>query len=622
MADTARANGDRAGFDGLLEHLKSTRGFDFSGYKPGTLERRIQKRMEAVDADGYEAYRDHLEVNPDEFTDLFNTILINVTSFFRDEPAWDFLAKDVIPKLLEGRADHEPIRVWSAGCASGEEPYSVAMLLAEAMGEEDFRKRVKIYATDVDEDALAQARLAVYPREALKGMAPDLREKYFEAHPSGFAFRNDLRRCAIFGRNDLVQDAPISRIDLLVSRNALMYFTAETQSRILGHLNFALREDGFLFLGKSEMLITHTDLFVPHDLKRRVFQKVPQGGLRARLSFVGGPLRVEDAATGATLPAGALEASPLAQLVVDRAGRVASVNASARDLFGLDTRVLGRPFQDLDVSFRPAELRAGIEAATDTRAAVRLGHVPWKLNGQSLVLDVVINPFLDGDDSVAGVAVGFDDVTEQTRLDAEHRDAKGRLETAYDELQSTVEELETTNEELHSTNEELETTNEELQSTNEELETMNEELESTNHELETMNDEQNERSSELNHLSSFLEGVLESLGVGIVVVGTDLRVLAWNGHSEELWGMRSGEAEGEHFLSLDIGLPVDQLGPAVKAALGSSRKTTEQTLDARSRRGKDFRCSVRALPMVTGGDLFGVLLLMTDADSRESAAIP
>ena len=267
-------------------------------------------------------YRDHLEVNSEEFTDLFNTILINVTGFFRDKPAWDFLAKDVIPKLLEARADDEPIRVWSAGCASGEEPYSVAMLLAEAMGEKDFRERVKIYATDVDEDALAQARLAVYPREALKAMAPDLREKYFEAHPSGFAFRGDLRRSVIFGRNDLVQDAPISRIDLLVSRNALMYFTAETQSRILAHFNFALREDGFLFLGKSEMLITHTDLFVPHNLKWRMFQKVPQGGLRARLSFVGdGPLRVEDTATGATLPAGALEASPLAQLVVDRAGR-------------------------------------------------------------------------------------------------------------------------------------------------------------------------------------------------------------------------------------------------------------------------------------------------------------
>ena len=151
---------------------------------------------------------------------------------------------------------------------------------------------------------------------------------------------------------------------------------------------------------------------------------------------------------------------------------------------------------------------------------------------------------------------------------------------------------------------------------------MNEELQSTNDELETMNDEQSARSSELTHWSSFLEGILESLGVGIVVVGPDQRVIAWNGHSEELWGMRAGEAEGEHFLSLDIGLPVETLGPAVKAALGSSRKATEQTLDARSRRGKEFRCWVRALPMVTGGDLFGALLLMTDADSRESAAIP
>lgn len=152
---------------------------------------------------------------------------------------------------------------------------------------------------------------------------------------------------------------------------------------------------------------------------------------------------------------------------------------------------------------------------------------------------------------------------------------------------------------------------------------MNEELESANHELETMNDEQSTRSSELSHLSSFLEGVLESLGVGVVVVGTDLRVLAWNGHSQELWGMRANEAEGEHFLSLDIGLPVEQLGPAVKAALGSSRETTELTLDAHSRRGKDFKCWVRALPLITAGEsVFGALVLMADAETRETVGVP
>jgi two-component system CheB/CheR fusion protein len=225
----------------LLDFLKGNRGFDFSGYKRSSLERRIQRRMQEVEIETYEEYQDHLEVTPDEFTDLFNTILINVTGFFRDKAAWDYLRADVIPSVLESVPDADPIRVWSAACATGEEAYTLAITFAEAMGEEEFRRRVKIYATDVDEDALTRARQAVYTRDALKALPDDLAERYFEATTLGQMFRADLRRSVIFGRNDLVQDAPISKIDLLVSRNALMYFTPEAQARILGHFNFALR---------------------------------------------------------------------------------------------------------------------------------------------------------------------------------------------------------------------------------------------------------------------------------------------------------------------------------------------------------------------------------------------
>src|SRR3954452_6851407 len=211
----------------LLEYLKSNRGFDFTGYKRSSLERRFRKRMDAAGVTDYGEYEDYLQVHPDEFKDLFDTILINVTGFFRDRPAWDFLAEEVIPKLLEETPPDRQIRVWSAACASGEEAYSIAMLLAEALGEDQVQQRVKIYATDVDEDALAVARHAVFSHDSAKGVPPELLEKYFESHPAGHAFRGDLRRTVIFGRNDLVQDAPISRVDLLISRNALMYFTSE-----------------------------------------------------------------------------------------------------------------------------------------------------------------------------------------------------------------------------------------------------------------------------------------------------------------------------------------------------------------------------------------------------------
>src|SRR5262249_28319968 len=201
-----------------------SRGFDFSGYKRNSLRRRIGKRLEELGIESYSDYRDYLEVHPDEFTTLFDTILINVTGFFRDEQAWRYLAEEIIPALIAKIPNDQPIRVWSAATASGEEAYTVAMLLAEALGEKRFLERVKIYATDVDEEALNQARLAVYPLDSAKAIPSPLLEKYWQVNGNKIAFRPDLRRCVIFGRNDLMQDAPISRVDLLVSRNPLLSF--------------------------------------------------------------------------------------------------------------------------------------------------------------------------------------------------------------------------------------------------------------------------------------------------------------------------------------------------------------------------------------------------------------
>src|SRR5947209_8548037 len=279
---TAPATNDA--FTALLEYLKRSRGFDFTGYKPTSLERRIRKRMEGVNVESFEDYVDYLEVHPDEFVHLFNTILINVTSFFRDPPAWDYLAREVLPRLLAERPSGEPIRVWSAGCASGQEAYTLAMLLAEALGTEAFRERVKIYGTDVDLDALNQARHASYAAREVEDVPPELLAKYFEPAGDRYVFQKDLRRCVIFGRHDLIQDAPISRLDLLVCRNTLMYFNAETQARILNRFHFAVNDGGYLFLGKAEMLLSQGgNAFAPVDLKRRLFTKAPGANPRPRL---------------------------------------------------------------------------------------------------------------------------------------------------------------------------------------------------------------------------------------------------------------------------------------------------------------------------------------------------
>src|SRR5215813_7149945 len=275
-------------FEALLEHLKTSRGFDFTGYKRSSLMRRVQKRMSVVpDIKTYGAYLDYLEVHPEEFTPLFNTILINVTSFFRDPTAWEALAKGVIPKIIRSKRAGEAIRVCSVGCASGEEAYSVAMLLADALGDKAYRDRVKIYATDVDGEALAQARRGSYPTKVVAQVPDKLRKKFLDGDTRGqHVVRTDLRRTVIFGRHDLVQDAPISRLDLLICRNTLMYFNAETQAKVMSRFHFALNGHdngaGYLFLGRAEMLLTQSSLFTALDLKCRVFAKVQPPGMRQR----------------------------------------------------------------------------------------------------------------------------------------------------------------------------------------------------------------------------------------------------------------------------------------------------------------------------------------------------
>jgi two-component system CheB/CheR fusion protein len=209
------------GFEELLHFLKRNRGFDFTGYKRASLGRRVEKRMRALAIRDYEPYIDHLEMHPEEFGLLFNTILINATSFFRDPAAWTYLQHEILPTHIDSIPPDRPIRVWSAGCASGQEAYSLAIMLAEILGIDEFRGRVKIYGTDIDTDALGAASAASYNERALAGLDTHLRDKYFDAAGDRLVFRSDLRRSVIFGELDLLSDAPISRLELLVCRNTL-----------------------------------------------------------------------------------------------------------------------------------------------------------------------------------------------------------------------------------------------------------------------------------------------------------------------------------------------------------------------------------------------------------------
>ena len=264
-------------FEALLQYIKQTHNFDYTGYKRPSLLRRVQYRMDMIPIEGYSNYTNYLEKNPEEFRHLFNTIEINLTWFFRNASAWDYMAANVIPQIIANKISDEPIRAWSAGCASGEETYSLAILLAEALGIEQFCSRVHIFGTDLDKDAISQARQGSYRSNQVTGIPDYLLEKYFDKVNDCYVFRKDLRRYISFSQHNLIEDAPMSKIDLLACRNTLIYLSLETQIRVMVRFHFGLKDNGFLFLGHTEIVPPEiTSMFRGINYEHHVLTKLPK----------------------------------------------------------------------------------------------------------------------------------------------------------------------------------------------------------------------------------------------------------------------------------------------------------------------------------------------------------
>jgi two-component system CheB/CheR fusion protein len=608
--------GEDQSLEELLDYIKRERGFDFTGYKRPSLTRRISRRMQEVGVEGFDRYLGFLEAQPEEFNQLFNTILINVTSFFRDRETWDYVQAEILPRVIETKKTSDAFRIWCTGCASGEEPYTMAMLLAETLGEAELRSRAKIYATDVDENALQKARHGSYTVDELEPVPRELLTKYFE--PEGersMRLRPELRRVTIFGRHDLIQDPPISRIDLLTARNTLIYFGPAAQDAILQNFHFSLGETGYLVLGRSEVVTRRSRLFEPVDLKRRVFAPLPRPeGFRNRLLHL---VREADHGDGdhpvphvERLRETGFEHSPVPHLIVQDDGRLAFANAHARQLFGISPGDLLRPFSELEVSYRPLELRSLIDRAHTERHPVAATEVPLQVGSEQRFYDVQVFP-MSGPEGAVGTSIAFTDVTRYRHMQERAQTAQTQLGAAYEQAQSSAEELETTNEELQSTNEELETTNEELQSTNEELETMNEELQSTNQELETLNDELVQRTNEYDRANALMESVLNQLEVAVIVVNAELVVEAWSERAEELWGLSAQRAVGTPFPQLQIGLPVADLEDVLRSCL-SGADSQQTTVTAVTRLGKEIRCRIGCAPLIANQHASGAMLIVEE----------
>ncbi|MFT8245885.1 CheR family methyltransferase [Roseomonas sp. BN140053] len=591
------------GLEELIEYIGNSRSVDFRGYKRSSLRRRLLKRMEEVGCDSFPAYRAFLEARPAELIELLNTVLINVTAFFRDAEAWDALREEVVPRIVaRSDASGQPIRVWSVGCASGEEPFSLAMLFAEALGVEQFSRRVKIYATDLDEAALSTARMATYTPREVESVPAALLERYFERGGNHYTVARELRKCVIFGRHNVVHDAPISRLDLLTCRNLLIYLESETQNAVLPRLHYALAEEGVLFLGRAETQLARSRLFEPVDLKHRLFRKVAQSWRRGRADMgqMSLPALPGHDSQQLHLLEALVDSASTAFLAVDTVGTLVLANAAARRLLEVNENDVGRPFHDLVISYRPAELRGRMEEALRLRRTVRVEHQEhFRSPNESIRLTIELTPLSNGALQPQGVLISVQDTTRQFQLQQDLDVAQQELETTVEELQSANEELETTNEELQSTNEELETTNDELQSANEQMGGTMEELR-----------RQTEESAEYRR---YVEAVLRSVDGGVVVLDGSLVVRSWNRWNENTWGLRAEEVVGRPLDEVDIGLPVSLLAEDVQRVLSGDAPELETALEGLDRRGRLLRCRIRLTPLrYEDGALRGVVLMLED----------
>ena len=534
----------------LLEQLHDASGIDFSRYKMPTIQRRLQRRMAATGMHRLPDYVRYLQSHPDEYDRLIGTFLIKVTEFFRDPELFAYLRDQILPEIIAASRTHDKeIRLWSAGTATGEEAYSLAILVAEVLGDELERFTVRIFATDLDTAAVGYARRGIYPANALSTLPAEFIERYFTPLDGGYEVSKRIRGLVVFGEHDLGQRAPFPRIDLCLCRNVLIYFSPELQQRALQLFAFALRDGGYLVLGKAETPGTLSEFFAPAHQQLKIYRRVgdrmliPAARIRdstplrpvhgmagarpTRTPAAASPREAQRPRSSAESEAALLRALPIGVVVVDRRYDIQSINNSARRLLGIHGPALGEDLIHLTERLPAPGLRAAIDAALagSFEQTLQLRVETPQGEQRSLQLTCVLQQH-GGSGESRGADPSPDDVlilvadvtaTEQarqtqaaeiTRLREEQAREAERLErlvAANRDLERANEQLTTANAELRSANEEYPVGNEELQAAMEEVETLNEELQATNEELETLNEELQATVEELNTTNDDLE---------------------------------------------------------------------------------------------------------------------
>ncbi len=559
------AERDETALHNLLTLLRIRTGNDFTHYRRPTLLRRISRRMQVREAHDLREYLEILHGHPDEVSLLLRDLLITVTNFFRDYEAFAALEAEVIPKLFADKKPDDRIRVWVPGCASGEEAYSIAMLLSEYAAKLSEPPSVQIFATDIDQHATALARECCYPATISVDVSPARLREFFVREGDHYQIKKQLREMVLFSPQNVLRDPPFSRLDLISCRNLLIYLNREMQERVLGIFHFALRADGYLFLGGSESADGVPSLFTPIDKKQRIYQRrTTVGSNQTSLNLLTGPwqsaLSAREAANHeSNIPAGRLHQEVLEQLappsvLIDSQYDIVHSSASA----GRYMRVAGgEPSRNLLKLVLPEiqlELRSALlEAKSHGEGLAGVTrHLRVKIEGRERSLRLSARQVAAVPDAARDFfLVFFDETTESAPADAPKpgdnsgvevvRQLEQELQHTRDQLRITVEQYETSTEELRASNEELQAINEELRSATEELETGKEELQSVNEELSTVNQEYREKIDEVSHANSDLQNLMSSIEIGTIFLDGGLRIKRYTPKAQQIFNVTTAD---------------------------------------------------------------------------------
>jgi two-component system CheB/CheR fusion protein len=618
----------------VLMLLRSSTGHDFSLYKSNTIVRRIERRMAAHDIADTEIYARYLKEHPEEVRLLFKELLINVTSFFRDPEAFVTLEKEILPPLFAGKPEDYVFRVWVVGCSSGEEAYSIAILLRELMSKTRQSFKVQIYSTDIDGDAIAIARAGSYPPNIAQDVTPERLGRFFVKEEDGYRVKKDVREMVVFATQNVIKDPPFTRLDLLSCRNLLIYLEPELQERILQIFHYALNPLGVLLLSPSESIGNLSELFAALNRKRKVYRAIHSIAStrevmanrrswavdRTGRTHVGELKTATKEAKFAELAKRVLlQTFAPASVVTDMKGNILYVHGDTgkylRPAPGQATlNVVEMARESLQL-----ELRAALYAAATQGTATLCRELAVKTNGDSQHVNLGVRPLADPEAGQGLLVVSFQNVAsppaskQRGKRPSKSGEAR-RVEVLESELASTRESLQATIEEEQASNEELQSTNEELQSTNEELETSKEELQSVNEELLTVNAEFQGRIEQLASMQNDMKNLLDNINVGIIFLDEQLAIKRFTREAARIY----------HLVQTDVGRPLDDIKADIEGEdLIADARTVLQSLVPHEREvstASGASYLARIIPYRTLDNVIeGVVLTFADISQRIAA---